>query len=78
VFDLVSYALCKIAGAADFTGAITIKCRDGGVRSTVPELPPGVDRKKIAEMLAPILPQDTGGKTVAITALLNQGVYNPR
>lgn len=77
MLDKVSYALCKIAGAADFTGAITIMCRDGGIRSTVPPHPPGVDLKELARMLAPILPQDTGGKTVAVVAHLNQGAYNP-
>ena len=78
MFDKVSYALCKIAGASDFTGTITIMCLNGGIRSTTPPLPSGVDLKILAEMLAPILPKDTGGKTIAITAFLNQGVYNPR
>lgn len=78
MLDKVSYALCKIAGASDFTGIVTIMCLNGGIRSTAPKHPPGVDLKKLAELLAPILPKNTGGKTVAITAHLNQGVNNPR
>jgi hypothetical protein len=77
MFDLVSYALCKIAGAADATREITIMCRDGGIRSTVPPHPPGVDLKELARMLAPILPKDTSGKTVPVIAHVNQGVHNP-
>ncbi len=74
-FSYHCWAFAMITGATDFTGWVVVRSRRGGICSTTPKLPPGVNRRKLAKALADLLPQDND-EIIETRFFLNRGYPN--
>lgn len=76
-FSYICWAFAKITGKADFTGWVVVRSRHGGICSTTPPLPAGVNRRKLAKALADLLPQDND-EIIETRFFVNRGYPNPK
>ena len=71
---LRAWVFKEITGCAGYSKKVTVGYRNGGVRWTIPAMPPSANRRKIAKALGLILPEGEG----QIDYHLNRGLLNPK